>query len=174
VLGRPYLVYELVAGRSLDQRTKPVPWPRALELVLGVARGLSAAHRRDVLHRDIKPANVMLADSGEIKLLDFGLAKLLDGSARPDGGGAAGDGAMPSLPNEAIVEATLDAGATLPDGLTSRRIAHGSVARGSARTARSRPPARSGDAALHDARALARRAGHGPATKLHAVCADDG
>jgi len=131
VLGRPYLVYELVAGRSLDQLPKPVPWPRALELVLGVARGLSAAHRRDVLHRDIKPANVMLADSGEIKLLDFGLAKLLDGSARPDGGGAAGDGAMPSLPNEAIVEATLDAGATLSDGLTSPRIAHGSGARGS-------------------------------------------
>jgi len=129
VLGRPYLVYELVAGRSLDQLAKPVPWPRALELVLGVARGLSAAHRRDVLHRDIKPANVMLADTGEIKLLDFGLAKLLDGSTPPDASGA-GDGA-PSLPYAAIVKETLDASATLPEGLGRPRVAHGSGARGS-------------------------------------------
>jgi serine/threonine protein kinase/pimeloyl-ACP methyl ester carboxylesterase len=129
VLGRPYLVYELVAGRSLDQLAKPVPWPRALELVLGVARGLSAAHRRDVLHRDIKPANVMLADTGEVKLLDFGLAKLLDGGAPPDASGA-GSGA-PSLPYAAIVKATLDANATMPEGLLRPRVAHGSGARGS-------------------------------------------
>src|ERR1043165_4606458 len=86
VLGRPYLAYELITGQSLDVVRKPPPWSRALELVLGVARGLAAAHRRDVLHRDIKPANVMLANGGEIKLLDFGLAKLLDGTVRPDGG----------------------------------------------------------------------------------------
>jgi pimeloyl-ACP methyl ester carboxylesterase/hemoglobin-like flavoprotein len=129
VLGRPYLVYELVAGRSLDQLPKPVPWPRALELVLGVARGLSAAHRRDVLHRDIKPANVMLADTGEIKLLDFGLAKLLDGSTAPGAGGA--DHGAPALPYEAIVKATLDASKTLPEGALRPRVAHGSGARSS-------------------------------------------
>jgi serine/threonine protein kinase/pimeloyl-ACP methyl ester carboxylesterase len=82
VSGRPYLAYELLSGQSLDELPRPMPWPRALELVLGIARGLSAAHRRDVLHRDIKPANVMLSDSGEVKLLDFGLAKLLDENAR--------------------------------------------------------------------------------------------
>jgi serine/threonine protein kinase/pimeloyl-ACP methyl ester carboxylesterase len=81
--GRPYIAYELITGKSLDDVVKPMPWPRALDLVVGVARGLSAAHHREVLHRDIKPANVMLADSGEIKLLDFGLAKLLDGPAPP-------------------------------------------------------------------------------------------
>jgi serine/threonine protein kinase/pimeloyl-ACP methyl ester carboxylesterase/truncated hemoglobin YjbI len=129
VLGRPYLAYELIAGQSLDQLPKPVPWPRALELVLGVARGLAAAHRRDVLHRDIKPANVMLSDSGEVKLLDFGLAKLLDGSERPGGEGIAGDGAA-AIPVDAMVDATLDAGGSLSERVTTRHVAHGSGARG--------------------------------------------
>src|SRR5512147_1883550 len=44
VLGRPYLAYELITGQSLDQLPKPVPWSRALELGVGVARGLAAAH----------------------------------------------------------------------------------------------------------------------------------
>src|SRR5215510_13510694 len=58
VLGRPYLAYELITGRSLDKLPKPVPWSDALRIAIGVARGLSAAHGREVLHRDIKPANV--------------------------------------------------------------------------------------------------------------------
>jgi eukaryotic-like serine/threonine-protein kinase len=123
VLGRPYLAYELVTGHSLDELAKPVPWPRALELALGVARGLSAAHRRDVLHRDIKPANVMLSDGGEIKLIDFGLAKLLDGSARFEDVVAAA-----SIPEEAAGE-TMDPDAPRADGLTTARVARGSGAR---------------------------------------------
>ncbi|APR84941.1 Hypothetical protein A7982_10290 [Minicystis rosea] len=74
--GRPYLVTELVRGASLADLKKPVPFEKALAIGLGMARGLAAAHRRDVLHRDIKPANIMLADDGEVKLLDFGLAKI--------------------------------------------------------------------------------------------------
>jgi serine/threonine protein kinase/pimeloyl-ACP methyl ester carboxylesterase/hemoglobin-like flavoprotein len=116
VLGRPYLAYELITGQSLDALPKPVPWPRALELVLGVARGLAAAHRRDVLHRDIKPGNVMLSDSGEIKLLDFGLAKLLDGSARPY------EGVAPSIAKDALVNESLDGRVTLPGGVMSRVV----------------------------------------------------
>ena len=60
---------------------KPVPWQFALELAVGLSRGLAAAHKRGVLHRDIKPANAILADNGEVKLLDFGLAKYID---KPD------------------------------------------------------------------------------------------
>jgi serine/threonine protein kinase/formylglycine-generating enzyme required for sulfatase activity len=74
--GRPFLVQELIRGRSLDRIARPVPWRSVCELAVGIARGLEAAHRRGILHRDVKPANVMLDESGTARLLDFGLAKL--------------------------------------------------------------------------------------------------
>jgi serine/threonine protein kinase/alpha-beta hydrolase superfamily lysophospholipase len=74
--GRPYIAYEFIAGQSLDRLPLPLPWPEVLRIALGLARGLTAAHRVGILHRDIKPGNVMLSDAGEVKLLDFGLAKL--------------------------------------------------------------------------------------------------
>lgn len=78
--GRLYIVTEYVRGQTLDSLPKPMPWQQALELGLGLARGLAEAHRRGVLHRDIKPGNAILADTGETKLLDFGLAKFLENS----------------------------------------------------------------------------------------------
>jgi WD40 repeat protein/serine/threonine protein kinase len=89
--GRPYLVYELVHGQSLNRISVPVDWRLALKLGIGLSRGLAAAHRRNVLHRDIKPANAMLAGDGEVKLLDFGLAKLLDDGGQIEWLAAAGD-----------------------------------------------------------------------------------
>jgi serine/threonine protein kinase/formylglycine-generating enzyme required for sulfatase activity len=76
--GRSFIVTELLNGTSLDELRLPLPQARVLEIAIGLCRGLAAAHRRGVLHRDIKPGNAMLTEGGEVKLLDFGLAKLVD------------------------------------------------------------------------------------------------
>jgi eukaryotic-like serine/threonine-protein kinase len=80
--GQAFIVSELVRGKSLDQLAKPLAWQEALKIAIGLARGLAAAHRRGVLHGDIKPANAILADDGVVKLVDFGLARLLDADGR--------------------------------------------------------------------------------------------
>ncbi len=74
--GHPYLVSEYVRGTTLDRLPRPVDGALGFELALGLARGLAAAHRHGVLHRDVKPANAILTEEREVKLLDFGLAKL--------------------------------------------------------------------------------------------------
>lgn len=85
ITGRPYLVSEYIRGESLDKLAKPVPWERALELGVALARGLAAAHRHGIVHRDIKPANAILTVDGDAKLVDFGLARLehTDRTSRP-------------------------------------------------------------------------------------------
>lgn len=75
--GCPYLVSEFVQGISLAELPKPVPLVQALHIGVGLCSGLRAAHQSGVLHRDVKPANAILAENGEAKLLDFGLAKLV-------------------------------------------------------------------------------------------------
>ena len=77
--GHPYMVLEYLQGQTLrewmDQRLGPVPPNLAVELLLPVARALDCAHRLGIVHRDLKPENIFLSDTGQIKVLDFGIAK---------------------------------------------------------------------------------------------------
>jgi eukaryotic-like serine/threonine-protein kinase len=76
--GVPFLVSECLEGQNLRQRLAggPVRIDDAVRIGLGLAAGLSAAHRRGIVHRDLKPENVFLRTEGAVKILDFGLAKL--------------------------------------------------------------------------------------------------
>jgi serine/threonine protein kinase len=77
--GVPYLVMEYLPGGSLKQRLgKPMPWQEAARLLLPIARGLGYAHQRRVVHRDVKPSNILIGDSGEPMLADFGIARILE------------------------------------------------------------------------------------------------
>ena len=83
--GQPYLALEYVEGERIDAycKRKALDVPARLRLFLQVARAVAHAHSRLVVHRDLKPANILVTEAGEVRLLDFGIAKLLeDGRAQ--------------------------------------------------------------------------------------------
>lgn len=87
--GRDYAVMELLEGETLGDRLareRRLEWRVLRPIAIQIARALLAAHRAGILHRDLKPDNVFLCgprDRASVKVLDFGIAKLLDGDERP-------------------------------------------------------------------------------------------
>ena len=94
--GQPYLVIEHVDGQPIDRYCdeKRLGIEARITLFLDVLEAVAHAHANLIVHRDIKPANVLVSAKGDVKLLDFGIAKLLDDDARWGGPGAAGVGAL--------------------------------------------------------------------------------
>jgi tetratricopeptide (TPR) repeat protein len=76
--GRPYLVMEFVEGVSIDLHTATMDVRERLSLFLRVCEGVSHAHQHLIIHRDLKPSNILVDASGQPKLLDFGIATIID------------------------------------------------------------------------------------------------
>lgn len=84
-----YMAMEFLEGRELKSLLagrKPLPLSQALDIAAQVADGLAYAHRNDVVHRDIKPANLMVLESGLVKIMDFGIARMRTSEVRTQTG----------------------------------------------------------------------------------------
>lgn len=90
--GVHYIAAELVTGNTLRQLLKqPLELSQSLEFARQILQGLAAAHNEGIIHRDLKPENIMIRADGYVKVLDFGIARLVSGSPLVDVGGSLSD-----------------------------------------------------------------------------------
>ena len=101
--GLPYFVLEFVQGQPIDEAVKPLALAQRLRLFLQLADAVAHAHRNLLVHRDLKPGNVLVDQDGQVKLLDFGIAKALDPLEGTDGNTTVG-GQRPYTPHYASPE----------------------------------------------------------------------
>lgn len=97
---RRYIVSELLEGESLRARLRqgPITPRKAIDIAQQVARGLAAAHEKGIVHRDLKPENVFVTRDGQVKILDFGLVKLMAPRVPGMHPNAPNDDTAPTLP----------------------------------------------------------------------------
>jgi serine/threonine protein kinase len=104
--GHPFIVMEKLEGESLKQciAGQAMPTDRLLDISIQVADALAASHAKGIVHRDIKPANIFLTPSGQVKVLDFGLAKLVHNIGTDSDGAALDDSltAVGVIPGTAV------------------------------------------------------------------------
>jgi len=84
--GRSFIVMQHIEGETLDIRMKRQPFdlPESLSIAMQVAEALAEAHAHGIIHRDIKPSNIIITPRGKVKVLDFGLAKIVSGNVAVD------------------------------------------------------------------------------------------
>jgi serine/threonine protein kinase len=92
--GEQFMAMELLEGKSLDQQIggQPVKLATLVKYGIQIADALDAAHKRGIVHRDIKPANIFVTDTGQVKMLDFGLAKHMEHRSLMETAAVAGSG----------------------------------------------------------------------------------
>ena len=115
--GQPFIAMELLQGENLRDRLlaskqKPLPLPELLGISVQICDGLQAAHDKGIIHRDIKPANIFLCESGTVKILDFGLAKLAGSDVALERAEAASAPVPETSPTDSLKNALTRTGTT--------------------------------------------------------------